>query len=71
MPISVINQLPVSRDERIEVELISSSSEPSERNPDDREGLLVWNATYEPGESREIDFGYRVIFPEGLSVIGF
>ena len=60
MEIVVLDQLPVPRDEAIEVELLRGSTKVSERDVEKRKGVLEWRHTYEPGETRTIKFGYAV-----------
>ncbi len=69
--IEVQDQLPVARDERIEVELLEATTEPTARDLDDKTGVLAWAYDYEPGKIRKITFGYAVEFPEKASVYGF
>ena len=71
MEITVLDQLPVPQDEDIEVELLRASTKVSERDVDDRKGVLAWRNTYEPGEERIIKFGYAVTYPEDHMVPGF
>jgi uncharacterized protein (TIGR02231 family) len=71
MDITVLDQLPVAQDERIEVQLLRTSTSPDERDVDDRKGVLAWRGTYEPGEERTIKFAYAVTFPDGQAVPGF
>ena len=71
MRIEVQDQIPVARDERIEVELLKAATEPTARDLDDKTGVLAWTYDYEPGETREITFGYAVAFPAKASVYGF
>ena len=69
--ITMIDRLPVPRDERIAVELLEDTTPPSETDVEDRKGVLAWTATYQPGEAREIRFGYAVTYPEDQAVPGF
>ncbi len=69
--VAVLDQLPVPRDERIEVELLDDTTEPTETDVEDRKGVLAWTYDYEAGEERTIRFGYAITFPEGQSVVGF
>lgn len=69
--IKVYDQLPVSADEDISVEEMSGSTQPTDRDVDDRKGVLVWDHKYESGEKRQIDFKYKVSFPDGKLVPGF
>lgn len=71
MTITVFDQLPVPRDERIEVTLLDDSTRPTERDYRDRKGVLAWSERYEPGESRIVTFAYEVRFPEDAAVAGF
>ncbi len=69
--ITVLDQLPVPRDERIEVELLKDSTPPSETDVEERKGVLAWSWIAAPGEERAIRFGYAVVYPEGESLPGF
>jgi len=71
MEITVLDQLPVARDERIEVELLRATTKPSEQDFDDRKGVLAWTDSYEANEEREIRFAYAVTYPEGQMLPGF
>ena len=71
MAIEIQDQLPIAGDERIEVELLSDSTEPTARDLEDRTGVLAWRYDYAPGEEKQITFGYAVEFPEEASVYGF
>ncbi|MEM7172698.1 MAG: mucoidy inhibitor MuiA family protein [Pseudomonadota bacterium] len=69
--ILVLDQMPVAQDERIKVTLLSDSTPATEKDNDGRPGVLAWENTYLPNETRVIDFGYAVTFPEDLSLQGF
>lgn len=69
--IELLDRLPVPQDERIEVELTSETTPPSEWDVGGRRGVLAWRDTFAPGEEREIRFGFAVIFPKDLEVDGF
>jgi uncharacterized protein (TIGR02231 family) len=69
--ITVLDQMPVPRDERIEVELLKESSKPTEKDVEERKGVLAWSYEYAPGEERAVVFGYAVTYPEGETVPGF
>ena len=71
MEIAVLDQLPVPRDAAIEVALLRGSTKVSERDVEQRKGVLAWRHTYEPGETRIIKFGYAVTYPDGQAVPGF
>ena len=69
--VTVLDQMPVSQDELIKVELIDGSTAPTERDFDDEPGVLAWRRTLEPKEELVVRFGYAVIFPGDRPVQGF
>jgi uncharacterized protein (TIGR02231 family) len=69
--LTVYDQLPVPRDERITVALLKDTTPPDEQEVDGRKGVLAWTGTYAPQEEREIRFGYAVSYPDELKVPGF
>ncbi len=71
LPIVVYDRLPIPRDERITVELLADGTPPTEREVDGKPGVLGWRYEYEPGEVREIRFGFAVTFPKDLRVTDF
>lgn len=71
MEITVLDQLPVARDERIEVELLRATTKPSAQDFDDRKGVLAWTDSYAANEERQIRFAYAVTYPEGQTLPGF
>jgi uncharacterized protein (TIGR02231 family) len=68
--VTVLDQLPVPQDERIEVELLTESTKPTKQDWQDRKGVVAWTASYAPNEERVIKFGYGVTYPEGTHVAG-
>ncbi len=69
--ITVMDRMPVPRDERIKVELLKQSTKPTEKDVEERKGVLAWTEDYEPGEELAVVFGYAVTYPEDESVPGF
>lgn len=68
--ITILDRMPVADDERVTVERLSQTTEPTEENVDGRRGVLGWTYEYEPGESREIVNAYSVSWPADLGVYG-
>ena len=60
----------VAEDDRITVEQLDDTTEPSETDVNGTRGLLAWTYDYEPGETREINNGYLVTWPTDLEVTG-
>jgi uncharacterized protein (TIGR02231 family) len=70
MEITVLDALPVSQDERIEVEKLSGTTKPTTEDWEDHKGVLAWTYEFKPAEERIINFGYGVTYPEGTMVAG-
>ncbi|MBM3563866.1 MAG: mucoidy inhibitor MuiA family protein [Alphaproteobacteria bacterium] len=63
MRVMIEDRLPVSTDAALKVEQRPDSTPPSERNVDDRSGVVAWAYNLAPGETRQISFGYRATWP--------
>jgi len=66
--ISVLDHMPVSKQQDIKVEL-TGKTPPTRRDIDDKRGILGWESTLQPDEERQIDFGYRISWPAGKGVV--
>jgi uncharacterized protein (TIGR02231 family) len=69
MPVTIIDQVPVSEDEKIMVELLPMTTEPSERNYDDKLGLLAWSYDLKPQEEKAITLSYELKWPARREII--
>jgi uncharacterized protein (TIGR02231 family) len=67
LQIVVLDQMPVSQNQDIKVELIGKTA-PTKRDVNDRRGVLSWDLRLEADEERTIDFGYRVSWPAGKNL---
>jgi uncharacterized protein (TIGR02231 family) len=67
--VSVEDQLPVSELDDVKVELLASTTPPSERDVRNRRGVLGWTFTAAPGEAHEINLGWSVRWPSGRAVV--
>lgn len=65
---SILDQIPVSQNQEIRVELLGRTA-PSRRDVDDRRGVLAWEDRLPPDEERTIDFGYRVSWPANRTIV--
>jgi uncharacterized protein (TIGR02231 family) len=65
--LTVLDQIPVSQNADIKVELTGKTA-PSRRDVDDKRGVLAWDATLTPDEERVIEFGYRATWPAAKNV---
>jgi uncharacterized protein (TIGR02231 family) len=62
IPIAVIDQIPVSQNADIKVDLLGRLA-PTKRDIDDRRGVLAWEMELKPDEEKVVEFGYRVTWP--------
>ncbi len=60
--ITVFDQMPVSNNQEIKVEMIAKP-QPTKRDLDDKRGVLSWEDTLKPDEEKSIEFGYKVTWP--------
>jgi uncharacterized protein (TIGR02231 family) len=67
--ISVEDQLPVSENEEIQVEMLPSTTPPTATNLRDKRGVLEWAFEAKPGEVRDISFAWRLRWPKDKGVV--
>jgi uncharacterized protein (TIGR02231 family) len=65
--VSVLDQIPVSQNADIAVELTGKTA-PTKRDVDSKRGVLAWELKLEPAEERTIEFGYRATWPAAKKV---
>ena len=68
MPVTIEDQIPVSENEDIQVEMLPVTTPPTARDLRDRRGVLEWAFDAKPGETREIKLGWRVRWPKEKAV---
>ena len=69
VPVTVIDQMPVSEDQQITVDLLPMTTEPSEQNYDDKLGVLAWSFDLPAGQEKEIALSYETKWPAKRDVI--
>jgi len=67
--IAIEDQLPVSENEDIQVEMLPSTTPPAATNLRDRRGVLEWAFEAKAGEVRDIAFAWRVRWPKDKGVV--
>jgi uncharacterized protein (TIGR02231 family) len=70
-PIRVVvqDQLPVSENEDIHVEMLRQTTPPTATNVRDKRGVLEWAFEAKPGDVKDISFAWRVRWPKGKGVV--
>jgi uncharacterized protein (TIGR02231 family) len=67
--IAITDQLPVSENEDIQVEMLPSTTPPTATNVHDKRGVLEWAFDAKPGEVRDIAFAWRVRWPKDKGIV--
>jgi len=66
--ITVEDQLPVSETSDIAVEMLPLTTPPTQKDPQDRRGVLAWAFDAQPGEVKDIKLGWRLHWPAAKTV---
>jgi uncharacterized protein (TIGR02231 family) len=66
---AIEDQLPVSENDDIQVEMLPSTTPPTATNLRDRRGVLEWAFEARPGELRDIALAWRVRWPKDKGVV--
>lgn len=66
--IRVLDQLPVSGDDDIQVVMVGNVTAPTVNGVDEKPGVLAWDFDLAPQAQRVINFGYRVTWPGGKNI---
>jgi uncharacterized protein (TIGR02231 family) len=67
--VAIEDQLPVSENEDIVVEMLPATTPPTASNIRDKRGVLEWSFDAKPGEVRDINFAWRIRWPKDKSMV--
>ncbi|MFT4119515.1 mucoidy inhibitor MuiA family protein [Bradyrhizobium sp.] len=67
--VAIEDQLPVSETEDILVEMLPATTPPTASNIRDKRGVLEWSFDAKPGESKEINFAWRIRWPKDKGMV--
>jgi uncharacterized protein (TIGR02231 family) len=67
--VAIEDQLPISENDDIVVEMLPSTTPPTTTNLHDRRGVLEWAFEAKAAEVREINFAWRVRWPKDKGVV--
>ncbi len=67
--VAIQDQLPVSENEEITVEMLPATTPPVSTNVRDRRGVVEWVIDAKPGETKDIAFAWRVRWPKDKSIV--
>jgi uncharacterized protein (TIGR02231 family) len=67
--VQVIDQMPVSENVAISVDLSPATTPPTEKQVGDKRGVMGWTLDLKPGESKDIRFAYRLKWPADREIM--
>ncbi|MDH2349130.1 mucoidy inhibitor MuiA family protein [Bradyrhizobium sp. SSUT112] len=67
--VAIEDQLPVSENEDILVEMLPATTPPTASNIRDKRGVLEWSFDARPGEVKDINFAWRIRWPKDKSMV--
>ncbi|MDI4235675.1 mucoidy inhibitor MuiA family protein [Bradyrhizobium sp. Arg237L] len=67
--VAIEDQLPVSENEEIVVEMLPQTTTPTATNLRDKRGVLQWTFDAKPGELKDINFAWRIRWPKDKGVV--
>ena len=67
--VAIEDQLPVSENEDIVVEMLPATTPPTAKDIRDKRGVLEWSFDAKPGEVKDINFAWRVRWPKDKSMV--
>ncbi|MDX2445858.1 MAG: mucoidy inhibitor MuiA family protein [Desulfobacterales bacterium] len=68
--LKIVDRVPVSKTDKIEVKDIQLTPAPTESNYHDKEGVHLWVFQLLPGETQEIDLDFTVAYPAEATPFG-
>ena len=68
--IKILDSIPISRTDKVEIKDIKTIPEPIERTYEDKEGVFLWEFALKQKEKREIIIEFVVTYPKDLPLIG-
>jgi uncharacterized protein (TIGR02231 family) len=68
IPVTILDQMPYSSDEKITVDTLSGMTPPTTRDFERRRGVLAWNFDLEPDAVKVIKHGYKVSWPKDMTI---
>lgn len=67
--VAIEDQLPVSENDEIVVEMLPATTPPTAKDIRDKRGVLEWSFDVKPGEVKDINFAWRVRWPKDKSMV--
>ena len=68
LPVTVVDQMPVSAEEDIVVETLPGMTPPSAKDFEKKRGVLAWSFDLEPKADKVVKHGYKITWPQDMQV---
>ena len=68
--VRILDSVPVSKTDKIEVKNIKIDPRPAEKNYQDKKGVMLWEINLAPKDNREIKIQYTLTYPKDTSISG-
>lgn len=68
--LKLLDTIPVAKNDRVEVKDVKVSPDPSAKNYEGKEGVLMWEAELKPEEKKEITVEFVISYPKDTPVTG-
>lgn len=69
--VKLLDAVPISRTDRIQVREVNFSRQPSVKNYENREGVMLWEMELLPGEKLQLDISLVVSYPRDAPILDF
>jgi len=68
VPVTILDQMPFSTDERVTVEILPGMTPASETDFEKKRGVLAWNLTVAPAGEEAVKHGFKVTWPKDAAM---
>lgn len=68
--IKILDSIPVSKTDKIEVKDLKITPKPKEDNYQDKEGVLLWELELKPKEQKDINIEFIITYPKDIQIFG-
>ena len=67
--VTIVDQAPFSENAEIVVETLPQTTPPTEKQPDDKRGVMAWSFALSAGETKELRLAYMIKWPANREIM--
>ncbi len=67
--VNVVDRVPISEDTNIVIEALSTNTAPTEKQVEERRGVMGWSFDLSPNASKEVRLGWQIRWPKDKQVL--